>query len=140
MPIHVLLVEDNRSDVALVCYALKRHGLEATIHVIEDAESAGAYLSLMGTASDVPCPEIVIMDLNLPRGDGLELLRQIRSHQDCRNIPAIVMTSSDAEKDRATAIELGNTRFFRKPPDLDAFLHIGVLVREILEDSRGSAK
>lgn len=135
MPVRVLLVEDNRPDAALVREALKRHGIEAAIQAIEDAETAAAHLSHIGSGLNLPCPAIVIMDLNLPRGDGLELLRHIRQHPECGNVPVIVMTSSDSPKDREAAIGLGNTRYFRKPSDLEGFLRIGALVREVLEES-----
>jgi DNA-binding response OmpR family regulator len=129
---HVLLIEDNLPDAALVRDALKREGLDFAVHECVDAEAAAVYVERMGISADVPCPEIVIIDLNLPRGDGIELLKQIREHPKCAGIPVLIMTSSDAPRDRAAADVLGNTRFFRKPLDLDAFLRIGSLVREIL--------
>jgi CheY-like chemotaxis protein len=134
MPTEVLLVEDNRPDAALIRDALKRERLEVRVREFADAETVAGYLQRMGTAPDFPCPEVVIMDLNLPRGDGLDLLKQIRTHPECGKVPVVVMSSSDSPKDRSAAENLGNTMFFRKPLDLDAFLGIGKIVRQILQE------
>jgi two-component system, chemotaxis family, response regulator Rcp1 len=138
MSTEVLLVEDNRPDAALVREALKSEHLEVRVREFTDAETAAGYLSRMGSTPDFPCPALVIMDLNLPRGDGLDLLKQIRAHPECGKVPVVVMSSSDSPRDRSVAENLGNTKFFRKPADLDAFLGIGKIVREILEGDRGS--
>jgi two-component system, chemotaxis family, response regulator Rcp1 len=138
MSTEILLVEDNRPDAALVLEALKSEHLEVKVREFTDAETTAGYLSRMGSTPDFPCPALVIMDLNLPRGDGLDLLKQIRAHPECAKVPVVVMSSSDSPRDRSAAENLGNTKFFRKPPDLDAFLGIGKIVREILEGDRGS--
>ena len=140
MPIQVLLIEDNRPDALLVRDALRREGLDFTVHEITDAEAVAAYVERMGNAADAPCPDVIIMDLNLPRGDGFEVLRAIRSCPACTNTPVIVTTSSDSPDDRAKVAEMGNTRYFRKPLDLDSFLRIGALVREVLNDNAASAR
>jgi chemotaxis family two-component system response regulator Rcp1 len=132
MPIQVLLIEDNRPDAVLVGHALRKQRLDIALHDFDDGEAAAAYVQRMGGA-DVPCPDVVIMDLNLPRGDGFALLKQIRDRPGCADTPAIVMTSSVSPHDRARAAAMGNTRYFIKPSDLDAFLQIGVLVREVLK-------
>jgi CheY-like chemotaxis protein len=134
MPIQVLLVEDNRPDVLLIRDALQNEGLEFVIHEITDAEAAMAYVARMGIAADAPYPDVVITDLNLPRGDGLGVLRALRESPACMNTPIIVMTSSASPGDRAKVGEIGNTRYFKKPLELDAFLRIGALVRQVLSE------
>ncbi len=133
MPINVLLIEDNRPDALLVRDALGKQHLDFALTEISDAEAAAAYVDRMGSAADAPYPDIVIMDLNLPLGDGFDLLQQIRNRPGSVDTPVIVMTSSESPYDRARATEMGNTRYFRKPLDLDAFLQIGALVREALQ-------
>jgi two-component system response regulator len=139
MPIQVLLIEDNRPDALLVRNALQKELLAVAVQELRDADAAEDYLSRAGLSDDTPCPEIVVMDLHLPRGDGFEILRQIRTHPTCADIPVVVMTASESAADRARVGEFGNVRFFVKPSDLDAFLRIGAVVHEILEDRDRSA-
>jgi CheY-like chemotaxis protein len=134
MPVQVLLIEDNRPDALLVREALRRRGLDADLREISDAETAARYIARMGTGADAPIPDIVIMDLNLPRGDGLQLLHALRNCPQFENRPVVVMTSSEGPAARAAA-QVGNTRYFRKPLELDVFLGIGRVVEEALRGS-----
>jgi chemotaxis family two-component system response regulator Rcp1 len=140
MAVQVLLIEDNRPDALLVRNALQKQGLDFSIHELRDAEAASSYAQRMGSAADVPYPDIVIMDLNLPKGDGLEILEAIRNCPECADTPVIVMTSSDSPRHHARVAEMGNTRYFRKPLDLDAFLGIGALVVEVLNERDAPGK
>jgi CheY-like chemotaxis protein len=140
MPFRVVLVEDNRPDVMLVRHALDECGLDVALQVIYDAEEAVAYISRLGETEDAPCPDIVLLDLNVPKGDGLELLAAFRTSPKCRDLPIVIMTSSDSPRDRTRATEIGATRYFRKPIDLDQYLRLGALVEEVLNERMASNK
>ena len=87
MPFNVLLVEDNPPDVMLVRKALLEHGLEFTLYANSDAEQALAYIDRMGEAGDSPCPDVVLLDLNVPKGEGVDLLDAVRNSPKCPNVP-----------------------------------------------------
>ena len=88
----------------------------------------------MGEPDGDPCPDIVLLDLNLPKVDGPEVLTEFRKHPECARTPVIVISSSDAHKDRERMAGLGISRYFRKPSDLDGFLRLGALVREVMRE------
>ncbi len=124
-PAEIFLAEDNPADVYLIRQALQERQLSHRLHVAEDGEKAALYLSGIGT--DGPCPDIVLLDLSLPKQDGQELLRLIRSNPSCSQKPVIVMSSSDSPKDHELTQRLGAT-FFRKPADLEEFWQIADLI------------
>jgi chemotaxis family two-component system response regulator Rcp1 len=127
----IVLVEDSRADIFLVRQALAQSGLEHELLVFEDGSRAISFLSRVG--QDVPRPDVVLMDLNLPKVDGTELIRRLREHADCKLVPVIVVTSSDSPKDRARTAALGISEYFCKPSDLTEFMRLGALVRAVLE-------
>ena len=128
--VNVFLAEDSRPDVFLVRRALSEHGLEYELTVAEDGDRAAALLDQVG--DNTPCPDVALIDLNLPRTDGPELVRLLRDHPKCSGVPVIVITSSDSPKDRAQMADLGVRGYFRKPSDLAEFMMLGSLVRDIL--------
>lgn len=134
-PLHILLAEDNPGDRLLVDEALRQHGLDHKLHVIEDVDKAAAYLERLGKFPDAPCPDVMLVDLNLPKASGYELVKMFREHPECAQAVLIIMTSSDAPKDRQMAAELGAAYYFRKPSDLDAFLELGRIVRNLVEQN-----
>ncbi len=129
---HILLAEDNLGDILLVRHALEEHHVSHELHVVKDGGEALAFLAGMGKPGKAPCPDVMLLDLNLPKVDGSQLLREFRKHPECAHTPVIVVTSSDAQADRKRMTELGVTRYFRKPSDLDAFLELGSVVKEIV--------
>jgi DNA-binding response OmpR family regulator len=140
MPIQVLLIEDNRPDALLVRDGLRRRGLDFVLHEIADGEAAADYVERLRSGADVPYPDVVIMDLNLPKGDGLEILQTFRDCPRLVHTPVIVMTSSESPADRTKVAEMGNTCYFKKPLDLDEFLRIGAVVQEVLSKKDTSAQ
>jgi CheY-like chemotaxis protein len=135
-PIHILLVEDNAADVRLVRDALGQQQLVSEIHQCSDGEQALAYLARMRTgADDAPYPQVVLLDLNIPKGEGFEILNALRASEQTAHIPAIVMSSSDSPVDRGRAAQAGGAVYFRKPLDLDEFMKLGCLVRDVLHKS-----
>ena len=134
MPLNVLLVEDNPPDVMLIRQALRQHGLEFTLHQATDAEQALAYIDGIGDNEQTPCPDVVLLDLNIPKGEGIELLQALRKSIRCAEVPVIVLSSSTNSEDRARVAEWGATQYFRKPIELDQFMKLGSLVKEILQN------
>jgi two-component system, chemotaxis family, response regulator Rcp1 len=130
--IHVLLAEDNRGDVLLVREALAAHDLPHKLHVATDGAQAMDYVARMGQPGEDPCPDIMLLDLNLPRVDGHEVLREFRRHPECAATPVIVVSSSDSPRDRQQASTLGVARYFKKPSNYDAFMQLGALVKELI--------
>lgn len=134
--LQVLLIEDNQADILLVREALRKHRLDFAIQEFADAEQALHHVETMGKA--VPCPDLVLLDLNLPKGSGMDFLRAWRKTKRCSDTPVIIVTSSDSARDRAAAAELGVAGYFRKPSGLDAFLTLGGVIRDVLTE-RGFA-
>jgi len=133
-PIQILLVEDNAADVRLVRDALVQQQLANEVHECSDAEQAFAYLERMRRgADDAPCPQVVLLDLNIPKGEGFEILNALRASEQTARTPAIVMSSYDSPVDRARVADAGGAVYFRKPLDLDDFMKLGGLVRTVLD-------
>lgn len=128
--LNVFIAEDNPSDVYLIREALKEHGLRFQLNVVEDGEAVLRAFQEFGSDSS-PCPDIVLLDLNLPKSSGVDALPKLRANPACAQVPVLVLTSSESPTDRANAEKLGATRYFRKPSDLDEFLAIGQIVKDI---------
>lgn len=90
-------------------------------------------------AEYAPLPDVILLDLNLPRFTGGQVLERLRGHRNCGSIPVVVVTSSDAPSDRATSARLGAARYFRKPSEYEDFLKLGELVREVLSSSSAAS-
>ena len=129
--IKILLAEDNQGDVLLVKQALEEHHILHELHVARDGAEAIEYLATMGSPGHPPCPDLMLLDLNLPKIDGADVLREFRKHRSCLLTPVIVVTSSDTQKDRNRMADLGVAHYFRKPSDLDDFMKLGEIVRQI---------
>jgi chemotaxis family two-component system response regulator Rcp1 len=125
----VLLAEDNPADVYLIREALKEHGVECTLRTAGDGEDV---LAILSPDCGSWRPDLIILDLNLPRYDGIEILQKIRSTEGISQIPVVVLTSSDSPRDRLTANELGATQYVRKPSNLEQFLQLGALFKGLL--------
>lgn len=129
--IHIFLAEDNPGDVELVREALREHHLDYHLFLASDGAQVRQYLERLGTAPDLPCPDILLLDLNLPQAHGFELFQMFRAHPLCGNTPVVIVTSSSAPKDRERAAALGAARYFCKPSELDEFLQLGSMIREL---------
>jgi len=130
---HILLAEDNIADVMLVREALTAHHVESTLHVVKDGEEALDFVATMGETGSAPCPDLVLLDMNLPKADGATVLAALREHRACAATPVIVVSSSNSPKDRSQMTALGVTHYFRKPPDFDEFMKLGEVVRRVLD-------
>ena len=127
----IALVEDNPADVGLICRALEAHGVEGEIAAMNDGENAIRFFQFVETEG-IGCPGLVILDLNLPRKSGREVLEYIRRGEKCARTPIIVLTSSDADGDRADANRFGASHYIRKPLRLQEFLDLGAIFRQAL--------
>jgi len=131
--ITVLLAEDNPGDVFLVRRALEKHGLlDVELVVVEDGQAALRYIERVDADDSVACPNLALLDLNLPRATGSRILTRIRQSRRCSGIPIIIVTSSDSPLDRDAASQLGASAYFQKPGDLAGFMRLGQVVRDAL--------
>lgn len=113
--IEILLVEDNPEDVILVEEALKEGRMSVNLNVVEDGQEAMQYLRRQGNHTNAKAIDLVILDLNLPKENGHEVLKKIKSDAALKNIPVVVLTTSQAEKDVVTSYGLGASCFITKP-------------------------
>jgi CheY-like chemotaxis protein len=132
-PVRVLLAEDNPGDVMLVRDALRQQSLNFELVVMDDGDKIRSFLD--APEHSHPNPDVLLLDLNLPRVDGPDMFRLLREHPCCCNIPLIVITSSDSPRDRAWTEQFRVAHFFRKPSNYDAFMELGELVRSVVNSS-----
>jgi CheY-like chemotaxis protein len=128
----ILLVEDNPADVHLLRIALTDAGVQADLTVFEDGAEAIAYVEQRCASGDMPQMDLAIIDLNVPKRGGLEILSSMRACRQFASVPALVLTSSLSDRDRDSALQFPQARFIVKPSNLDDFLKIGVEVRDTL--------
>ncbi len=127
-PIEILLVEDNPGDVRLTKEALKEGKVYSNLHTVKDGVEAMEFLRRKGKYKDVPRPDIILLDLNLPRKDGREVLEEIKSDNELKRIPVVVLTTSKAEEDVLRTYNLHANCYVTKPVDLEKFM---VVVKSI---------
>jgi len=121
MPIEVLLVEDSPGDVRLTQEAFRDANWTIHLHVASDGVDAMAFLRQQGTHVDAPRPDLILLDLNLPRMDGREVLANIKGDDSLKSIPTIILTTSEAETDIVDSYQLQANCYLSKPVQLDAF-------------------
>jgi two-component system, chemotaxis family, response regulator Rcp1 len=123
-PIDILLIEDSPADVRLTREALKEAKVLNTLHVVEDGIAAMAFLRKEGQYADSPAPDLILLDLNLPRKDGREVLAEIKQDDSLKRIPVVVLTTSRAEEDVVRSYNLHANAYVTKPVDLAQFLSV----------------
>ncbi len=123
-PIEILLVEDNPGDVRLTVEALKEAKVGNNLHVAEDGVEAMAFLRREGKYAEVPRPDLILLDLNLPKKDGREVLAEVKADAALKRIPVVVMTTSKAEEDILRSYDLHANCYITKPVDLDQFMAV----------------
>jgi CheY-like chemotaxis protein len=123
-PVEILLVEDSPGDVRLTKEALKDSKVANTLTVAEDGVEAMALLRRKGKYSEAVRPDLILLDLNLPRKDGRQVLAELKADEDMRSIPVIVLTTSLAEEDIIRTYNLHANCYITKPVDLDKFLNV----------------
>jgi CheY-like chemotaxis protein len=122
--IEVLLIEDSPADARLTQEAFRDGKLRNNLTVVTDGACALEYLHRQGPYANATRPDLILLDLNLPKVDGREVLRRIKADASLRSIPVVVLTTSEADEDVAKAYDYHANCYIRKPVDLDRFLHI----------------
>ena len=123
-PVEILLVEDNPGDVRLTKEALKEGKVYNNLHWAKDGVEALEFLKRQGKHAKAPRPDIILLDLNLPKKDGREVLALIKKDSDLKQIPVVVLTTSEAEEDVLKSYELHANCYVTKPVDLEKFIHV----------------
>ena len=135
----ILIVEDNGPDLLLIQEALAAAEIVADVEIARDGEQATAFLDRAERDPEAPAPRLVILDINLPRKPGDEVLRHMRQSTRSRSALVLVVSTSDASKDRERMISLGADFYFRKPSDYDSFMKLGGIVRHFLSNAARGA-
>ncbi len=130
LPVEILMVEDNPGDVRLAREALRQGTVSHHLHVMEDGEAAMSFLRQEGSYRDAVRPELIILDLNLPRKNGREILNEIKINKQLKRIPVVIFTSSCSDDDRDHCYESHANAFLTKPSEFDGFVQV---VRSIEE-------
>lgn len=120
----ILLVEDNPADIRLTREALKEAGREVHLNVAVDGVSALQYLHATGSSPDKPRPDLILLDLNLPKKNGREVLAEMKSDPDLRTIPVVVLTTSSSDEDILASYDLHANCYVHKPMELDDFIEV----------------
>ena len=128
--VEILLVEDNPGDVRLTQEALTENKLHNNLHVVWDGEEAIAFLRREGQYADAPRPDLVLLDLNLPKKDGRELLAEMKGDPGLKRIPVVILTTSTAEADVLRMYDLHANCYVTKPVDLDQFIRVVQTIEE----------
>lgn len=128
----IVLVDDNPADVLLVKEALAWHDVQSNLMVARDGDEAIRFLDEIDS-SFLPCPDLIILDLNLPRKTGFQVLERMRLSPRCGHKPVAILSSSDALADRQKAERLGASRYIRKPSNLRDFMSIGGQLKQMLD-------
>jgi CheY-like chemotaxis protein len=127
-PIEVLLVEDDQGDVLLTKEAFDFNKVRNRLHVVNDGEQAMAFLRREDGYHDAPTPDLILLDLNLPRMGGLEVLTEVKADTELRTIPVVILTTSEAEEDILHSYRLHANAYVSKPVDFEQFIRV---VRQI---------
>jgi DNA-binding response OmpR family regulator len=136
----VLIVEDNEADLFLIREAIMAKKLPMALHVVRDGEQAMRYFDEADRDVSAPCPSLVILDINLPKMQGGEVLKYMRRSGRCANALVIAVSTSDSVLDREQMTELGVKGYFRKPSDYAAFMKLGDLVKGLLAGGTSESK
>jgi CheY-like chemotaxis protein len=123
-PIQILLVEDNQGDARLAAEALKENKVRNNLHHVMDGVEAMDFLHRRGEYASTPVPDLILLDLNMPRKDGREVLEEIKEDPVLRHIPVVVLTTSAAERDLLQTYDRHANAYVIKPIDLDRFIEV----------------
>ena len=136
--VQVLVVEDNPADVELLRWALGNAQVDCDLTVIDDGGEAMAFVQQRGKYLDTRTPDLAILDLNLPKYDGIEILEAMRANQAFAGVPVAVLSSSSSPRDQARMEAFRIDRYITKPPDLDEYMQIGHIVKQLLEETQSA--
>jgi len=128
--IEILLVEDSPGDQRLTKEALKEGKINNTLYIVEDGEEAIAFLKKQEPFKKVPKPDLILLDLNLPKMNGQEVLKIIKADEKLKRIPVVILTTSQADEDILNAYNLNANCYITKPVDFDQFIHVVNKIQE----------
>jgi len=129
---YILLAEDNLADVELVREALEDRAVAYELRVVDDGERAMDFIARIDRDATLHCPKLLLLDLHLPKRDGVEVLRHLRASERCGKTPVVILTSSDSPNDRETATRNAANHYFRKPSTLEQYMQLGDVVKSII--------
>ena len=129
-PVEILLVEDNPGDVDLAREALATGKVRTALHVVGDGEQAMDFLRRKGKYVGAPCPDLILLDLNMPKKDGREVLAEVKADEDLKCIPVVILTTSKSEEDILKTYNLHANCFITKPIDLHQFVKVVQAIEE----------
>jgi len=124
--------------VFLIRQALRRSGIDAQIHLADDGEKTVRFFEHADADAAAPCPDLILLDINMPRYKGGDILRRLRASSRCKTALVLVVTSSDSQGDREEMDALGANGYFRKPSEFSEFMRLGQMVRDLLSSKTGS--
>jgi CheY-like chemotaxis protein len=130
--LNVLVAEDNRADVHLIRLALEETGMKHQIRVANNGEKAANFFDRVSADPALPCPHLVILDLNLPKMRGPEVLEHIRHSKRCRQALVVVVSTSESAQEQQEMASLGADAYFKKPSSYDEFMKLGTLIRTLV--------
>jgi CheY-like chemotaxis protein len=136
----ILIVEDNKSDVFLIQEAIGACGLQADIEIVRDGQSAVTYFEKVDEHQTDACPDLILLDMNLPKRSGDEVLKHLRTSTNCRHSKVLIVSSSDAPQDREAVETSGVAGYFRKPSSYDEFMKLGPIIKMLLDADSESGK
>lgn len=128
----MLVIEDNESDVFLIQEAIENARFPAVVHVVNDGEQAVRFFDSADQDMTMACPALVILDVNLPKKQGGEVLKHMRQSRRCGHALVVVVSSSESVRDREQMENLGANRYFRKPSSYEQFMKLGEIVKTLL--------
>jgi CheY-like chemotaxis protein len=131
-PSQILLVEDNPADVELVREALREHNVHCELRVLSDGKAVIDFINNLDADMSVSCPDLLLLDLALPKFDGRIVLKYLRASERCGHIPVIILTSSDLIVDREIAEKNAALHYFQKPASQDQFMRLGGIVKAVI--------
>lgn len=128
----MLIVDDNESDVFLIQEAMEATRLPLTLHIATDGEEAIRFFDWVDGHPEMPCPALVLLDINLPKKQGGDVLKHMRQSRKCGDALVLIVSTSDAANDREQMAKLGVDGYFRKPSKYDEFMTLGDVVKRLL--------
>ena len=129
---YILLAEDNPADVLLVREALEDRVLNCELHVIADVEKVVRFIQQIDSDQALPCPQLDLLDLHLPKRDGEAILNSLRASERCGQTPVVILTASESPHDEANATRHAALHYFRKASSLEQFMKLGDVVNDII--------
>jgi CheY-like chemotaxis protein len=133
--VHILLIEDNAADVILLRRALASAQVDCELTVLEDGAEALSFVQSLEADRGIDAPDLAVLDLNLPKNDGVEVLQAMRATHTFSRVPVAIVTSSASPRERARVEQYGIGRYITKPSDLDEFLSIGLMLKQLLMET-----